>query len=174
MRLTLFLSLPRLIEILNLERELTGADHTRVLVETQAAARTRHPTYEVLGAVLVALEKVGHLVYLLEHERTSGRARQNAPLVVVVDEVVVVHDGEHDERVVLFVVAQLAAIARRFHAYVAVDVAESGLAVVRVGDLEAESGDELEEIVRVERAGEMKRLARGHRLEQQQQRRRGE
>lgn len=144
--------LPWLIEILNLKRKLTLLNDFGLFVETKSTGGTRHAPNEILSAVLVALEEIGDLVDLLEHERTRRRAWQYAPLVVVVDEVVVVHDGEHDEGVALFVVGQRS-VGRVLDAYVAVDVAASGEAIVRVRGLDAEPGDELEEVVRVERAG---------------------
>ena len=93
-----------MIEILYLKRKLALLNNLGLFVETQPTGWTRHAPNEILRAVLVALEEISDLVDLLEHERTRRRAWHDSPLVVVVDEVVVVHDGEHDERVALFVV----------------------------------------------------------------------
>ena len=90
-----------LVEVLYLEGELIAGDDVLlvVLVEAQAARWTRHAAYEVLRVVLGALEEERRLLDRLEHHGTRGRARHDQSILVVVDEVVVVHDGEHHERV---------------------------------------------------------------------------
>lgn len=149
--------LPWLIVILNLKRKLTLLHDLGLLfVKTSAADWTRHTSNEILRVVLIAFEKIGNFGDLLEHERTRNRSRQYPPLVVVVYKIVVVHDGEHDKGVLLFVVDELA--RRPLDRNVAVDVAKCGIAVMQVGRLDAESRHELEKLVRVKAAGEMERL----------------
>ncbi len=94
---------PSLVRVLYLVGELKPGHEILlvVLVQARFPARTRHTPHKILTAVLVALVKVCRLLDLLEHHGTRDESGQDAPLVVVISEIVLVHHGQHDELILV-------------------------------------------------------------------------